>query len=143
MFLVNHTASVPGRIRLLIVSMTNMNGINIVGVSCGARRSNIWLVFLTHPNSINHIHIGRARVNAFLYLGCSEQYVLSFGSLFLFRQLGSNSGGFESPLYALCLASFDRYGELFFSLFRCRMIFLYVSGFWVLILIVSLLSILH
>jgi hypothetical protein len=31
-FAVKRTASVPGRIRLLIVSMTTMNGISIVGV---------------------------------------------------------------------------------------------------------------
>ena len=63
MFAVNRTAKVPGRIRLLIVSITTINGINIVGVPCGTKCSNIWFVFLIHPNSINLIHIGRARVN--------------------------------------------------------------------------------
>jgi hypothetical protein len=63
MFAVNRTASVPGRIRLLIVSIMTINGINIAGVPCSTRCSNKWLVFLIHPNSINLIHIGRARVN--------------------------------------------------------------------------------
>jgi hypothetical protein len=52
MFAVNPTASVPGRLRLLIVSMTTINDINIVGVPCGTKCSNIWLVFLIHPNNI-------------------------------------------------------------------------------------------
>jgi hypothetical protein len=63
MFAVNRRANVPGRIRLLIVLMTTMNGISIVGVPCGTRCLNMWLVFLIHPNNINLIHIGRARVN--------------------------------------------------------------------------------
>jgi hypothetical protein len=40
-FAVNRTASVPGRIKFLIVSMITINGINIVGVPCGTRCSNI------------------------------------------------------------------------------------------------------
>jgi hypothetical protein len=40
-FAVNRTASVPGRIKFLIVSMITMNGINIVGVPCGTGCSNI------------------------------------------------------------------------------------------------------
>lgn len=63
MFAVNRTASVPGRIRFLIVSIITINGINIVGVPCGTKCSNMWLVFLIHPNSINLSHIGSARVN--------------------------------------------------------------------------------
>lgn len=62
-FAVSRTASVPGRIRLLIVSMITINGISNVGVPWGTRCSNIWLVFLIHPNSINLIHKGRAKVN--------------------------------------------------------------------------------
>lgn len=62
-FAVKRTARVPGRIRLLIVSMITMNGISMVGVPCGTRCSNIWLVFLIHPNNINLIHIGKAKVN--------------------------------------------------------------------------------
>jgi hypothetical protein len=63
MFVVNRTASFPGRIIFLIVSMTTMNGISIVGVTCGTRCSNMWLVFLIHPKNINLIHIGSAKVN--------------------------------------------------------------------------------
>jgi hypothetical protein len=63
MFAVSRTARVPGRIRLLIVSIITINGINMVGVTCGTKCSNMWLVFLIHPNNINLIHIGRARVS--------------------------------------------------------------------------------
>jgi hypothetical protein len=42
-FAVKRTASVPGRIKLLIVSMITINGINIVGVPCGTRCSNLSL----------------------------------------------------------------------------------------------------
>lgn len=38
---VKRTANVPGRIRFLIVSMITMNGINIDGVPCGTRCSNM------------------------------------------------------------------------------------------------------
>jgi hypothetical protein len=48
---------------LLIVSMITINGISMVGVPCGTRCSNMWLVFLIHPNNINLIHKGRAKVN--------------------------------------------------------------------------------
>ena len=41
MFAVSRTASVPGRIRLLIVSIITINGISMVGVPCGTRCSNI------------------------------------------------------------------------------------------------------
>jgi len=41
MFAVNRTANVPGRIRLLIVSMMTINGISIVGVPWGTRCSNM------------------------------------------------------------------------------------------------------
>jgi hypothetical protein len=63
MFAVSRTASVPGRIKFLIVSITTINGISMVGVPCGTRCSNIWLVFLIHPNSINLIHKGNASVS--------------------------------------------------------------------------------
>jgi len=63
MFAVKRTAKVPGRIRFLIVSMMTINGISMVGVPCGTRCSNMWLVFLIHPNSINLSHRGNARVS--------------------------------------------------------------------------------
>jgi hypothetical protein len=47
---VKRIASVAGRIRSLIISMITINGINIVGVLCGTKRSNTWLAFLIHPN---------------------------------------------------------------------------------------------
>ena len=53
MFAFRRTASVPGRIILLIVSMITINGINIVGIPCGTKCSNMWLVFLIHPNDIH------------------------------------------------------------------------------------------
>ena len=60
-FAVKRIASVPGRISLLIVSMITINGINMVGVPWGTKCSNMWLVFLIHPNNINLIHRGRAK----------------------------------------------------------------------------------
>jgi hypothetical protein len=63
MFAVNRTAGVPGRIRFLIVSMMTISGINIVGVPCGTRCSNMWFVFLIHPNNINLTHRGSASVS--------------------------------------------------------------------------------
>lgn len=63
MFAVSRTAKVPGRIRLLIVSIITINGINMVGVPCGTKCSNMWFVFLIHPNNINLSHIGRASVS--------------------------------------------------------------------------------
>ena len=41
MFAVSRTASVPGRIKFLIVSIITINGINKVGVPCGTRCSNM------------------------------------------------------------------------------------------------------
>ena len=61
MFAVKRIASVPGRIKLLIVSMITINGINMVGVPCGTKCSNICLVFLIHPNNRNLIHRGGAK----------------------------------------------------------------------------------
>jgi hypothetical protein len=43
--------------------MITINGISIVGVPCGTRCSNMWLLFLIHPNNINLIHRGRAKVS--------------------------------------------------------------------------------
>jgi hypothetical protein len=63
MFAVSRTASVPGRMMFLIVSMHTMNGINTAGVPCGTRCSNMRFVFLIHPDIMNLIHNGSARVN--------------------------------------------------------------------------------
>jgi hypothetical protein len=57
------TANVLGRIKLLIVSMITMKGIIMVGVPWGTSCSNMWLVFLIHPNNINLIHRGRAKIS--------------------------------------------------------------------------------
>jgi hypothetical protein len=43
--------------------MITINGINIVGVPWGTRCSNMWFAFLIHPNNINLIHRGRAKVS--------------------------------------------------------------------------------
>ena len=43
--------------------MITINGINVVGVSWGTKHSNMWLVFLIHPNNINLIHRGTAKVS--------------------------------------------------------------------------------
>jgi hypothetical protein len=63
MFAVNRPASVPGRIKFLIVSIHTMNGIRMVGVPCGTRYSNIWFMLLIHPNIINITHINSASVS--------------------------------------------------------------------------------
>ena len=47
LFAVKLTAGVAGRIRLLIASMTTINGINIVGVPWGTKCSNMWMVIFT------------------------------------------------------------------------------------------------
>jgi hypothetical protein len=46
-----------------MVSMITINGINIVGVFWGTRCSNMWLVFLIHPNNRNLTHSGMAKVS--------------------------------------------------------------------------------
>jgi hypothetical protein len=61
-FAVKCTASVPGGIRLLIVSMITIDGFNMVSVPYGTKCSNTWFVFLIHPNNINLIHTGRAKI---------------------------------------------------------------------------------
>ena len=43
--------------------MMTINGTNIDGVPWGTNCSNMWLVFFIHPNNINLIHRGRARVS--------------------------------------------------------------------------------
>jgi hypothetical protein len=43
--------------------MITINGISVVGVPCGTRCSNMWLVFLINPNNINLIHKGRCNVS--------------------------------------------------------------------------------
>ena len=40
-----------------------MNGISTVGVPCSTKCSNMWFVFLIHPNNINLTHSGKARVS--------------------------------------------------------------------------------
>ena len=63
MFAVRCTARVPGRIRLLIVSMITMNGFSMVGVPWGIKCSNMWFVFLIHSNNMNLTHNGKASVS--------------------------------------------------------------------------------
>ena len=58
MFAVRRTASVPGPIRLLNVSMITMKGVSMVGV-----RIYGWFVFLIHPNNINLTHNGKTSVS--------------------------------------------------------------------------------
>jgi hypothetical protein len=43
--------------------MITIIGINTVGVRCGTKCSNMWLVFLILPNNISLIHRGRAKVS--------------------------------------------------------------------------------
>lgn len=63
---VRRTHNVMGRIRLLTSSIITMNIIRIVGVPCGTRCDNMWLVFFIQPNIIKDIQniseIGRVTV---------------------------------------------------------------------------------
>lgn len=59
---VSRTASVPGRITFLIVSIHTMKGMRIPGVPWGTKCANICWVLLIHPYNINEIHRGRANV---------------------------------------------------------------------------------
>lgn len=59
-FAIKRIASVPGRIRLLMVSMHTMKGIRIPGVPVGTRWAIIWYVFLIHPKIIKVNHKGKA-----------------------------------------------------------------------------------
>jgi hypothetical protein len=63
MFAVKHTATIDGRIRLLVVFRITVNLINISGVPCGTSCYNVWFMFLIHQNGKNHVHNGSARVN--------------------------------------------------------------------------------
>lgn len=60
---VSRTASVPGRIIFLIVSIHTIKGIKIEGVPWGTRWANMCCVWFNQPNIINEIHKGRAKVN--------------------------------------------------------------------------------
>jgi hypothetical protein len=60
---VKRTASDPGRIKLLIVSMHTINGISTAGVPAGIKCLNICSVLFVHPKIINLIHSGNAIVN--------------------------------------------------------------------------------
>jgi len=60
MFAESRTASDPGRIRFLIVSIITINGIRIGGVPVGIKCLNILFVFFVHPYIINDDHIGIA-----------------------------------------------------------------------------------
>ena len=61
-FAVKRTDKDPGRIKLLIVSIITIIGINKLGVPIGVRWENIELVLLIQPNIINDNHIGNAKV---------------------------------------------------------------------------------
>lgn len=56
----NRTASVPGRIIFLIVSIITIKGMRIDGVPWGTKCANICLELFNHPNNINLIQRGRA-----------------------------------------------------------------------------------
>lgn len=62
MFAVSRTASLPGRIKLLTVSIITINGISAAGVPEGTKWLNILLVLLVHPYSMVLNHRGRASV---------------------------------------------------------------------------------
>jgi len=57
----SRTASVPGRITFLIVSINTIKGISTEGVPCGTKCANICLVLLNHPYIINLNHRGKAK----------------------------------------------------------------------------------
>jgi len=58
------TVRVPGRITLLIVSITTINGISKLGVLRGTRWANMWFVLLIQPNNIKANHKGAAKDKA-------------------------------------------------------------------------------
>jgi len=102
MFAVRRTANVPGQIRLLIVSMITINGINMVGVPWGTKCSNMWLVFLIHPNNINLIHKGKAKVNVSVRcLVLVKMYGNSPRKLFVKITRNSDVKINEFPLFSL------------------------------------------
>ena len=47
-----------------------MNGISIVDVPWGAKCSDMWFVFLIHPNNINLTHSGKASVSVSVSVQC-------------------------------------------------------------------------
>lgn len=61
-FAVSRTANLPGRIKLLIVSIKTMKGIKIAGVPVGTMWDNIFFVLLIQPYDINDNHKGNAKV---------------------------------------------------------------------------------
>ena len=63
MLAANRTASVPGRITFLTVSINTINGIKTPGVPCGTKWANICCVWLTQPKIIKVIHNGRDKDN--------------------------------------------------------------------------------
>lgn len=56
------TAKVPGRIILLMVSITTMKGIRAAGVLWGTKWANMCLEWFTQPNNIKETHKGAANV---------------------------------------------------------------------------------
>lgn len=64
-FAVSRTANDPGRIKLLIVSIITINGINTAGVPAGIKWANISCELLIHPNNIILNHIGNAKANVY------------------------------------------------------------------------------
>lgn len=65
-FAASRTAKVPGRIKLLTVSIQTINGIRIGGVPWGTKWVNMCCVLLIHPNIINLNHMGSAKDNVII-----------------------------------------------------------------------------
>ena len=61
MFAASRTASVPGRITFLTVSIITINGMRAPGVPLGTKCANMCWVWLIHPKIIKDSHSGRAR----------------------------------------------------------------------------------
>ena len=61
MFAERRTASVPGRIRFLIVSISTINGISGTGVPCGIKWASRFEELFSHPNNIRASHAGMAK----------------------------------------------------------------------------------
>jgi hypothetical protein len=118
MFAVKRTASVPGRMRLLIVSLITINGINTVGVPCGTKCSNMWLVFLIHRNNINLIHKGRAEVSVSVkWLVVAKIYGNSSRKLFvrIIRNNDVKMNGFPLFSFSFLRIVFISWCSLFLS----------------------------
>jgi len=71
MLAANRTDSVIGRIIFLIISIHTMNDINATGVPWGTKWASICKVLFIHPNSMNEIHNGRAKVK--VKIKCLEE----------------------------------------------------------------------